>query len=202
MVPGRGAREWIRLFKSAGIPTAGIKDYRSLKWSKALLNIMGNATSAIINRHPSAIYRYGPTFALELDMFEEALAVAHAAGIKLVDLPGPKIGQLVQAVKWLPRSLVKPALTRLVAGGRGEKMPSFQIDLSSGKGQNEVQYHNTAIAAQGRAVGHPAPINEALGTILLKITTKEVDWQRYNGKPDRLVSDVERYRKQMSEQDV
>jgi 2-dehydropantoate 2-reductase len=190
---GPSPRPWAEMFRRANITTILARNHESLKWSKVLLNISGNATSAIVNRHPSVIYRYGPTYDLELDMLREALAVANKAGIKLIDLPGPSLNTLVRAVKWLPRSMVQPVLLRIVSAGRGDKMPSFQIDLASGKGKNEVAYHNLAIAERASLEGMAAPINEALGTILMRLTRKELDWQRYNGKPDQLVADVRRF---------
>ena len=190
---GPSPRPWAEMFRKANITTIMVRDHEALKWSKAMLNIMGNATSAIVNRHPSVIYKYGPTFNLELDMLQEALAVARKANIKLVDLPGPSLNTLTRAVRWLPRALVQPVMVSIVSGGRGDKMPSFQMDLASGKGKNEVEYHNLAIARRAVQEGMRAPLNEGLGTILMQLTRKELDWQRYNGKPDELVADVRRF---------
>src|SRR5690606_259178 len=58
-------KPYVQLFDDAGIPTSAIGDYRAMKWSKALLNMVGNATSAIVNRHPRIIYEAAPTYRLE-----------------------------------------------------------------------------------------------------------------------------------------
>ena len=72
-------------------------------------------------------------------------------------------------------------------------MPSFQTDLAAGKDKSEVLYHNGAVAKFGRLQNVPTPVNTALTDILLKIAHKEIDYQEYNGKPDRLVAEVKKY---------
>ena len=181
------------LFQEARIETVDFSDYRSMKWSKALLNMVGNATSAILNRHPKVVYSYGPTYKLEMTMLKETLAVMNKLKLKPVDLPGAQTGRLVFAVKRLPKGMVKPILTNVVAEGRGNKMPSFHIDLAAGKSQNEVSFHNGAVAQAGASAGVSVPVNDALNDILVKLARRELDYQLFNGRPDRLVEAVENY---------
>ena len=191
--PKQDIKQWARLFKEAGLETELYKEYESMKWSKALLNIIANATSAILNRRPGLIYRSDPIFDLEIKMLKEALAVMKAAGHKVVDLPAVPATKLAFSVRRLPRALLKPGLTKLVADGRGDKMPSFHIDLTIGKGKSEVVYHNGAIAKVGKELGVPTPVNAALTDILWKLTLEKLDWREFNGKPSRLVQEVKRY---------
>ncbi len=184
---------WVDLFNQAGINTVGLNDYRSMKWSKALLNMVGNASSAILNRHPKLIYSYGPTFDLEISMLKETLAVMKAKHLRTIDLPGAQANRLSLAVNRLPKSLVKTILTGIVGTGRGNKMPSFHIDLMSGREQNEVTYHNGAVAEAGESLGIPTPVNAAFDEILMKIARQEIDYQEYNGRPKRLVAEVNKY---------
>lgn len=186
---------WINLFRQAGIETIGIRHYQSMKWSKALLNMIGNATSAILNRHPSVIYKYRPTFDLEVDMLKETLAVMRRLKLKVVDLPGTPATRLARALNFVPRALTQSILAGMVAEGRGNKMPSFHLDVVSGRKQNEVLYHNVAVAEAGRSVGVPTPVNEVLGHILLQIVQGEVDWDEYQGQPQHLVAQVKRHRR-------
>jgi 2-dehydropantoate 2-reductase len=187
--------QWAQLFQDSGIEATEISDYRSMKWSKMLVNMIGNASSAILNRHPKLVYSYGPTFKLEMDMLQETLAVMKKMKIKPVDLPGVSVGRLVFAVKRLPDSVVRPILTQIVGSGRGNKMPSFHIDLMAGKEVNEVSYHNGAVAEAGLELGVPTPVNAALTDILLMLARKEIDYQVYNGQPKSLVAEVQKYRK-------
>ncbi|MGD8586140.1 MAG: 2-dehydropantoate 2-reductase [Chloroflexota bacterium] len=194
VMPGAKIGRWVKLFQAAGIETVGYKDYRAMKWSKALLNMVGNATSAILNRHPRVIYNYDPTFEIEMTMLKETLAVMKAKNISVVDLPGAQARRLALAARRLPKALVKPILSGIVSSGRGNKMPSFHIDLMAGREQNEVSYHNAVVARQGYDLGINVPINMALSDILLKIALKEIDYQAFNGRPKRLVSEVELYK--------
>jgi 2-dehydropantoate 2-reductase len=185
-------KPYVQLFNDAGIQTDAIGDYRAMKWSKALLNMVGNATAAIVNRHPRIIYETGPTYRLERKMLEETLQVMEGLGLRVVDLPGAPAKKLVAGLRW-PAVMAKGSLTRAVAEGRGNKMPSFHIDLTAGKRQNEVLYHNGAVAREGRRLGIPVPVNTALTDILLRMARREVAWERYDGNPNQLVQDVMEY---------
>ncbi|WP_420641142.1 ketopantoate reductase family protein [Candidatus Leptofilum sp.] len=191
--PKQDIRQWLKLFKEAGLTTKAFKSYESMKWSKAFLNIIANATSAILNRRPGLIYRSDAIFDMEIKMLEETLAVMQAAGHKVMDLPAVPATKLAFSVRRLPRALLKPGLTKLVADGRGDKMPSFHIDLTAGKGKSEVVYHNGAIAKAGKALGVATPVNAALTDILWKLTLEKLDWREFNGKPTRLSQEVKRY---------
>lgn len=191
--PKQDIKPWIKLFKETGMLTKAFNNYESMKWSKAFLNIIANATSAILNRRPGLIYRSDLIFDLELKMLQETLAVMEAAGHKVVDLPAVPATKLAFSVRRLPRSLLKPGLTKLVADGRGDKMPSFHIDLAAGKGKSEVVYHNGAIAKVGKELGVSTPVNAALTDILWKLTLEKLDWKEFNGRPKRLIQEVRRY---------
>jgi Ketopantoate reductase PanE/ApbA C terminal. len=83
-------------------------------------------------------------------MLRECLAVMKAQGIDVVDLPKTPVRALAFATR-LPLWLSKPLLGRAAGSGRGGKMPSFHIDLHSGRGKSEVDYLHGAVV---RAV-HP-----------------------------------------------
>jgi len=193
--PEQDVRKWVELFAKSGLECLAVNDYQEMKWSKALVNMIGNASAAILNRHPRVVYSFTPTFDLEMEMLKEILAVMKAKKLAPVDLPGVPIKRLATAVRRLPKSVVKPILTNIVGAGRGNKMPSFHIDLMAGREQNEVAYHNGAVAEAGLAVGVKTPVNKALNEILTKIALKEIDYQVFNGRPKHLVAEVEKYKK-------
>jgi ketopantoate reductase len=74
-------------------------------------------------------------------------------------------------------------------------MPSFHIDIMAGREQNEVTYHNGAVSQAGERLGIPTPVNEALDDILIKIAHREIDYEVFNGRPKRLVAEVQKYKK-------
>jgi len=190
---GQDIKTWVTLFQEAGIPTNGVDNYESMKWSKALLNMVGNATSAILKMPPGDVYSNDDTYDMEVRMLRETLAVMVQKQLQVVDLPGPSPKSLATAIRWAPRFLLKPVLTKLVGKGRGDKMPSFYIDLISGRGKSEVIYHNGAVAEVGEAVGVRTPVNKTLNDVLLKLTNKEIDRKQFEGNPERLVAEVKIY---------
>lgn len=164
------------LFAKTPIKTTIVNEgYQSLKWSKALLNMVGNASSAILGVPPARVYANRETFGLEFAMLKEALSVMEAQGIELVDLPGASAKSLANAVRTVPRWLLKPILTRQVAKGRGNKLPSFYLDLKAGKPKNEVIYHNGAISALGKELGIATPANDKLAGVLNDLVLQHVD---------------------------
>lgn len=189
-----------KLFKKAGIKTIMVKNYESLKWSKGLINMVGNATSAIINRRPSILYRSTPIYKLEMRMLKEALKVMNRLDIEVINLPGTPARTLKFGLEKLSDRWLQPILTYQMKRGRGSKMPSFQIDLASGKENSEVYYHNGAVARVGREIGIATPVNAALNDILLDIAAQKIDWDRFDGQPKELLTTVNQYIREAREQ--
>ncbi len=135
-VKGKKVQQWDKLLNDAGVPTESLPDYQSMKWSKAFLNIVGNATAAILNRPPGVIYKSDSLFDLEKRMLRETLAVMNASRLKSSTLPGSPATKICHRCATRSQLLLKPILTNVVTKGRGDKMPSFQIDLMAGRGQN------------------------------------------------------------------
>lgn len=189
-LPDQDISKWVALFEDAGITTWGLDNYESMKWSKALLNMVGNATSAILSMPPGDIYSNSQSYNLEIRMLREMLSVMTKKQLEVVDLPGPSARSFAKALRWAPRFLLKPALTKIVSKGRGDKMPSFYIDLASGRGKSEVIYHNGAVAAVGEAAGVITPVNLVLNDVLLKLTHNEIDRKLFERNPERLAAEV------------
>ena len=58
-------------------------------------------------------------------------------------------------------------------------MPSFHIDLYSGRGQSEVGYLNGAVVRYGEQTGVPTPVNRLLTDTLLALTHGEIPLDTY-----------------------
>jgi 2-dehydropantoate 2-reductase len=191
---GQPVKQWANLLREAGINTQTVRSYQTMKWSKALLNILGNASAAILNRSPAVIYKSSAIFQMEVAMVRETLKVMNALKLKVIDLPGAPTNRLVFGVRYLPQLLLQPIMTQLLAhDGRGDKMPSFHMDLTTSKGKSEIIYHNGAIARAGRQLNIPTPINAGLTDILLKLSREELDWRDYDGNAKKLLADIRRY---------
>lgn len=193
VIRGAPIDRWVRPFQQAGIHTVNVANYRSMKWSKAFLNIIGNATSAILNMPVDELYADPVVFKLEMRMLTETMAVMRRLRIPLMNLPGAPARWLGFGMVATPRFLLKAVMTGMVVSGRGEKMPSFHIDLYNDKGQSEVVYHNGAIAAAGESHGIPVPVNRCLNDTLLGMTRHEIDPAAFDHNPARLVAELARY---------
>ncbi|HSH02134.1 MAG TPA: 2-dehydropantoate 2-reductase [Anaerolineae bacterium] len=190
---GGDVGHWVQLFNDANIATTAVSSYRSMKWSKALLNMMGNASSAILNRHPNVVYKSDVAYTMEHRMLMEILAVMDALGIEAVNLPGAPAKWLSYALRLFPAGILKPILANQVSSGRGDKMPSFHIDLTNKKGKSEVFFHNGAVALAGRAAGVKTPVNAALADVLMQLTEEQIPWDSYSGRPRELAEQVRQY---------
>jgi 2-dehydropantoate 2-reductase len=158
-----------------------------MKWSKMLTNLPANASAAILNMTAGEVFSHPGLFRLEMRMLRETLAVMRALGIRLVDLPGTPVRLLGLGVR-LPEFISRPLLKKAVGGGRGGKMPSFHIDLHSGRGKSEVEWLNGAVVRHGNQVHVPAPVNELLTRTLMSLTRGEIPLETYARQPEKLLA--------------
>jgi len=161
-------------------------DAASMKWSKMLTNLIANPTSAILDMTAAEVFANKDLYKLEIDMLKECLEMMKAQGIEVVDLPGTPVRALAFATT-LPLWLSKPLLGRAAGAGRGAKMPSFHIDLYSGRGKSEVEYLHGAVVRAGEQYKVPTPVNKVLTEILLALTNKEIPLEEFAHKPEKLL---------------
>jgi 2-dehydropantoate 2-reductase len=179
--------QWITLFSSAGLKTAAYPNYRAMKWSKLLLNILANAIPAILGMMPGAVFAHPALFAIERAAFLEAWEVMRAMQLPVVSFPRYPVPLLVWAMRYVPAFLLRPFLMRLVASGRGEKMPSLYLDLAGGRQRSEVSYLNGAVVTHAQRLGLDAPVNRTLCDLLTRIANGQVPWEEFRGQPQQLV---------------
>lgn len=159
-----------------------------MKWSKLLTNLTGNATSAILDEPVSVLFADRRLYEVEIAVLRECLAVMAALGYRPVDLPGTPVRALALAASRLPRFIAQPALTKALGRGRGDKMPSFHIDLHSGRGQTEVRFLNGAVARYGAEHGVPTPVNSVLTETLEALSSGEQSLETYRHNPGALLA--------------
>ncbi len=176
--------------RKAGFAVAEYGDYRNLKWSKLLMNIISNAASAILDMPPGEATAQNCIFNLELAAMRETIAVMRAQGLEVVALPSYPLPLLAKALRWLPNVALRPILRPILIGGRGDKLPSLQLELRKGRNQSEVTVLNQAVANAARKVGLAAPVNNKLSEILQGIITGKIPWQTYRGKPETLCAKI------------
>ena len=156
----------LAFMNAPGLASELYADARALRWSKLLLNIVGNATSAILDKTVAEIYADPLWSKVELGMIRECVRVIDAQHIALVNLPGAPAAWLARAVRSLPNALLRGVLAQVFAKARGQKRPSLYYDVASHVGRSEVGWLNGAIADAGQTLGVPAPINRRLTDVL------------------------------------
>ena len=125
-------------------------------------------------------------YEIEIKMLRECLAVMKAQKIPVVDLPRTPVRALAFAT-CLPLWMSKPFLSRAAGAGRGGKMPSFHIDLYSGRGKSEVEYLHGAVVRAGEKFGVATPVNKVLTETLMKLTNKEIPLEGFAHQPEKLL---------------
>jgi 2-dehydropantoate 2-reductase len=190
---GPEPRDIAALFRRSGLPTDVQADYRAMKWSKLLLNLFTNATSAILDMPPLAIVDDRRLYGLEREAFLEARRVMRALGLRPVALPGYPI-PLLQFAVGAPPALVQPILRRFIRRGRGERRPSLWHDLHRGRAESEVDVLNGAVVREGARLDIRTPVNSALTQALLGLIGGDLDSRMFRGRPEALLAYVDSVR--------
>jgi 2-dehydropantoate 2-reductase len=172
--------------REAGFATRVYANAQGMKWTKLLMNITGNATSAILDEPPVQVFADPALVDLEIAAWREALAVMRRAGIPPLNLGRRPFRIFAPLIRTLPDGLLRPVLRRQVASGRGGKMPSLQIDLCSGKTQSEVCWLNGAVARYGRHWQVPTPVNQQLTETLLGLVRNPAERTEWRSNHERL----------------
>ncbi len=195
---GSVAHNWlVAAFGRTPIPVSVLSDYRAMKWSKLALNIIANASCAILDIMPERLVAHGDLFELELSALREVRAVMGALDLGAVDLPRYPVRALF-ALLGLPSAVARPLLARRIAGARGQKAPSLLLDLRAGKGRTEVDALNGAVAAAGAERGIVTPVCSTYAGVLDRIAREPAAWEAYRGRPEALLAAVEAERSSAS----
>ncbi|HLY13232.1 MAG TPA: 2-dehydropantoate 2-reductase N-terminal domain-containing protein [Candidatus Limnocylindrales bacterium] len=177
-------------FAAGGLRARVVADPEALRWSKLLVNLMGNASGAIVDLDPVAVYRDPDLFRLERRQLGEALGVMSRLNLRPIKLFSAD-ARLLPLAGRLPGPLVQPILARVVAGGRGGKRPSLHLHLATGDGgPTEVEWLNGAVARAATKLGGRAPVNARLAELVEEVNRDpgRRDW--FRGRPDRLAEAI------------
>lgn len=177
----------VQILQEVGINCKYYSNPENMKWSKLVTNLLGNASSAILNLTASEIYSNPALYQVELEQVREALNVMQIQGIKAVNLPGVPVKILAAVIRYLPNWLSQPFLSRMIGGGRGTKMPSFHIDLYSGRGHSEVNQLNGAVIRAGELSHIPTPVNSFLTNTLLSLIRGDIPLETFSQGPEEFL---------------
>lgn len=169
---------------AAGFKLRTYRQCERMKWSKLLTNIVSNATSAILGWMPADVYRHAGLFHLEIEALREVVRVMRFKGFSPQNLPGVPVGLLGRALS-LPEYVLRPILRKVVARGRGDKMPSFYNDLEQGR--SEISWLNGAVVKEGAAGAIPTPANRVLTDTMQLLLHNPQIRHRFHHHPEMLL---------------
>lgn len=176
-------------FESGGLPVAVVGDWRAMKWSKLLTNLVANAVPALLDLDAAAVYADRRLYDVEWDQVREALAVMRRLGLSPVRLPGADVRWLALGFR-VPAALAAPVLARVVGGARGGKAPSLLLHLRAGGGPSESPWLNGGVARAGAATGVRTPVNRALASLVEAAAADPAAWERTRGRPADLLAAI------------
>lgn len=180
----------VRAFTAGGLRARVTGDAEAMRWSKLLINLMGNASGAIVDLDPVAVYRDPGLFRLERRQLGEALGVMSRLNLRPIKLFGADT-RLLPIAGRLPGPLVRPIFARVVASGRGGKRPSLHLHLAAGgDGPTEVGWLNGAVAGAATRLGGRAPVNARLAELVEDCNRDPERRTWFRGRPDRLLEAV------------
>ena len=158
---GAPAAQAAGLLRDAGFTVDSFADYRSLKWSKLLMNLLANAQCAILDWTPAQVMADPTASRLEALAWQEAFAVMAALRIRPVAMAGYPLPLLAPVVRRLPADWLARGLRRFVSGGRGSKMPSLHVALAARQALRGglAQRRRRELRTKGRCAdaGQPVP---------------------------------------------
>ncbi len=199
-----GAEETLRLletiFTNSGVKVKVCDNYEHMRWSKMLLNMLGNGVGAILNRSADQIFSNPMTANIERGCIREFFQVIDHPNkkIKLVDLPGYKAKKLnslrLLCAWWMPLCVFRWKMHNSVGKARGDKLPSLHFDLEVLKRTaTEILNYNGGIAYAAKKLGIKTPYNSIVVQVLQSISPDYCDNPyREESGPGLLWSKVQR----------
>jgi 2-dehydropantoate 2-reductase len=185
-----GVRGIPQCLRRVTIPLVVLERALDLKWSKLLLNLIGNATGAVTGLSPKMLADHSRLMKSELLLAREAIAVGNAMGVKRSDLPGFPVRVLSTALEKMPIRLVSPLIAAKMRGARGDKLPSLFFDLEDPTRPTEIDALNGAVVAEGEEVGVPTPKQAALVSLFHRCRGDHELWSALQKEPIRLLEYV------------
>ena len=179
----------------SGFNVTHYPDAQGMKWTKLLLNMVGNASCAILDASPDAVFADKSMANLEITAWRETLRVMRAAQIPPINIGSYPFSFLAPLIRTAPRPLLRQALNRSVGKARGGKMPSLHIDLEMGRPRSEVGWLNGATVRKGSEMKVRTPVNRMLTDVLLQLVEEPSNRDKWRRNPKRLAAAADAYRK-------
>jgi 2-dehydropantoate 2-reductase len=172
----------IHAFNMAGLNARLYHDPASMKWSKLLLNLMTNASCAILQMSPEEIIRDPELRIVDIRAIQEGVDVIKKQGLKLRNLPGYPIRWINMIMRdGVSEVLRDRILAQMVSESWAGAKPLLAVDLEQGKTESEVEWINGAVVRHGLQSDIATPVNYALTQILKGVAAGTLEAERFAG---------------------
>lgn len=169
-----------KAFSKSDFQVMVCENYIGMRWSKMLLNMIGNAVCAILNYSANKLFADRRGAAIERGCLREFFQIMDYLGIKLINLPGWKV-QKLRLIRlfcswWMPLWIFQQVMLKTVANARGDKLPSIHDDLERAKRTiTEILNYNGGIVFAAQQKGIKTPFNSTTVKILQSISKRYFD---------------------------
>ncbi len=102
----------------AGFSVTEYPDPAGMKWTKLLMNMVGNASCAILDMPPNQVFADKELANLEIEAWREALAAMKAAHINPVNFGSYPVSLLAPLIRTMPAPALRRALRKSVGKAR------------------------------------------------------------------------------------
>jgi 2-dehydropantoate 2-reductase len=146
------------------------------RWSKLVINSMGNGVSAITGMSSKDCAGHEGARRLTIQLAGEAISVGRAHGFDLEEIQG------VVPEKWIAASCggtdaireLEEGIAARIARMTDEGRPSTAQDIEKGR-RTEIDFLNGLVAEKGAEAGVPAPTHAALVSVVHDIERGELE---------------------------
>ena len=158
---------------SAAGPTKTTTNLWGERWAKLATNSMSNALAGITGLKSADLRRHPGTREVSIRVAAELVAVAEALGVSVEPIQGIAAHKYTEALSdGEVREEIEGKMAEYATTLR-EGRPSLAQDIMKGR-KTEVEHLNGYVAAQGRGVGVPTPVNDAIISLTMRVSSGEV----------------------------
>ena len=173
------------LFSGSGIETLDFKDWKSMKWSSLLYEMLTDGLCALSDYKPDRLFSYGLLVKMETDAFREGVKVVTKLGLDIINLPAYNVKNMV-FLSSLPDFIGKVFIKKELLSPKNVRVSTIKNDMGKAKHNSEIPYINGAISRWGKEWGVKTPVNDFISSELMKIVTGKLSWEVYRHKPDEI----------------
>lgn len=181
----------LAVFNQAGIQAKYYRNAANMKWSKLILNLMTNASCAILKMTPQEIISDPELRQVEIQAIQEALHVMKEQNFHLVNLPSYPLRWLALLMRdGVPAKLRDPILIRMVNSAWGNHMPLLVHDLRCDRFESEVERMNGEVIRHAIQSGIEVPVNQGLHAMLSRIVRGTEDPGKYDHNKEKYLATI------------